>query len=31
MKAVVANCLMILILDYFLAAVLFQMLFAGGK
>jgi hypothetical protein len=26
MKAVVANCLMILILDYFLATVLFQVL-----
>ena len=31
MKAVVANCLMILVLDYFLAAVLFQMIFGGGK
>jgi len=30
MKAVVANCLMILVLDYFLAAVLFQMLLGGG-
>ncbi len=30
MKAVVANCLGILILDYFLAAVLFQMLLGGG-
>jgi phospholipid/cholesterol/gamma-HCH transport system permease protein len=29
MKAVVANCLMILILDYFLAAVLFQIIFEG--
>ena len=29
MKAVVANCLMILILDYFLATVLFQFLFGG--
>ena len=31
MKAVVANCLGILILDYFLAAVLFQMLLGGGQ
>ena len=29
MKAVVANCLMILILDYFLATVLFQIIFEG--
>ena len=31
MKAVVANCLMILVLDSFLAAVLFQMIFGGGQ
>ena len=30
MNAVVANCLMILVIDYFLAAVLFQVLFEGG-
>jgi phospholipid/cholesterol/gamma-HCH transport system permease protein len=30
MKAVVASCLLILILDYFLATVLFQVIFEGG-
>jgi phospholipid/cholesterol/gamma-HCH transport system permease protein len=30
MKAVVANCLMILVLDYYLATVLFQVVFGGS-
>ncbi|MCP4547206.1 MAG: ABC transporter permease [bacterium] len=30
MKAVVANCLMILIIDYLLATILFQIIFKGG-
>jgi len=30
-KAVVAGCVMILVMDYFLAEVIFHLLFGGGK